>query len=185
MGILDESKASTNYFPVDFSQRGGLRIIKPGVTLSDEILISFDKWGIIRIICFKFDQRITCACLWSFRSGKSNGKSQTPWAFLPSSRKTRMRSRQNTPFCLTHRTGVQRLCTTHLRRSTCTIALNLPPPQPSIPPNIFQEESNSLQFAFGLIPCYLVSWWQQSTPRLHRIYYLNGLPWFTSVLLFL
>lgn len=35
LGILDESKSSTSYYPVDFSQKGGLKITKPGVTLSN------------------------------------------------------------------------------------------------------------------------------------------------------
>ena len=42
LGILDEEKSSTNYYPVDFSQKGKLKFIKPGVSLGNEKIISFD-----------------------------------------------------------------------------------------------------------------------------------------------
>ena len=42
LGILNEEKSSTMYFPVDFSQKGELKIIKEGVSMGDERIISFD-----------------------------------------------------------------------------------------------------------------------------------------------
>ena len=35
LGIFDEEKSSTNYFPVDFSQKGKLNFVKPGVSLGN------------------------------------------------------------------------------------------------------------------------------------------------------
>ena len=42
LGILDENKSSTTYYPVDFSQKGSLNIVKPGVSLGHERIICFD-----------------------------------------------------------------------------------------------------------------------------------------------
>lgn len=43
LGILNEEKSSTNYYPVDFSDKGQLKIIRDGVSIGNERLISFDK----------------------------------------------------------------------------------------------------------------------------------------------
>lgn len=42
LGILSEERSSSMYFPVDFSQKGDLRIIKEGVSVGEERIISFD-----------------------------------------------------------------------------------------------------------------------------------------------
>lgn len=43
LGLFDSEKASTSYYPVDFSDKVKLKFAKPGVSLSNEIIISFDK----------------------------------------------------------------------------------------------------------------------------------------------
>lgn len=42
LGLLNEDKSSTTYFPVDFSQKGYMTIIREGVSIGNERIISFD-----------------------------------------------------------------------------------------------------------------------------------------------
>lgn len=39
--LLDSSKASTSYYPIDFSEKGNLQLIRNDVTLGNEKIIAF------------------------------------------------------------------------------------------------------------------------------------------------
>ena len=43
IGLLDPNKASTTYYPIDFSEKGSIRLIREGAILGPEHIISFDK----------------------------------------------------------------------------------------------------------------------------------------------
>ena len=43
LGLFDEEKASTRYYPVDFSEKVSLKFVKKGVSLSNEIVIAFNR----------------------------------------------------------------------------------------------------------------------------------------------
>lgn len=42
LGLLDEKKASTTYYPVDFSEKGGMKMIREGCFLEPERVIAFN-----------------------------------------------------------------------------------------------------------------------------------------------
>jgi hypothetical protein len=41
LGLLDEKKSSTSYYPVDFSEKGGMRLLRDG-KLGPEQVIAFN-----------------------------------------------------------------------------------------------------------------------------------------------
>jgi len=43
LGLLNEDKASTRYYPVDFSEKGSLKFEKKDIYLHPERLIAFNK----------------------------------------------------------------------------------------------------------------------------------------------
>jgi hypothetical protein len=41
LGLLDEKKSSSSYYPVDFSEKGGMRLLRDG-RLGQEQVIAFN-----------------------------------------------------------------------------------------------------------------------------------------------
>jgi hypothetical protein len=41
--LIDSEKASTSYYPIDFSEKGKIKFTKSNVSLGDEYVIAFEK----------------------------------------------------------------------------------------------------------------------------------------------